>query len=823
MDSPIVRLDYAKRQPLLAWRVLSIFVWVDAVAISVPSNLPSRACVFPHNGYPFCNSSLPLDERIDDLISRLTLEEKPWLLTARYSPKGNISRLGIPEYDWGANCMHGVQSRCSPVRIENGTVVGGGQCPTSFPNANSLGSTFNKTLWRAMGTVIGLELRALWLQNVSENTPDRTPHLGLDCWSPNINIQRDPRWGRNLESPSEDPFLCGVYGTMHTLGLQNNSKLDHRYLQAVATLKHFDANSIEGPFWTPTGEWSARNGSITRHNTNAIISSYDMTTTYLPAFAMAVQKGGAAGIMCSFNRINGVPSCANEWLLQKVLRSDWKFRGYVTSDTGGLDDIRNAHHYTADWNETVAVALRAGCDIESAMWTARGENDGRYIDHIPNAVRLGLVSEADVDRAVRNALEIRFRLGLFDPVEDQPLWNISPEIVQSEPHVQLAKEATAQSLVLLKNDNNIVPITPTNTIALIGPHIHDRSTILGNYLGEVCRGDKSNGCVTSIYEGFGNVTESVAGPLSAAEGCRVMGNDTSRFDEAVGVASMADTVVFVGGLDGVLEGEDKDRPDIRLPLIQQKLLHKIARVNPRVILVLLHGGMIGLDGVIDQVQAIVSMGYPGPYAGTVLPKALYGIENRAWGKTAITWYHDEITEKINMLNFDMGRSPGRTYRYYNGNPNFRFGHGLNPLTKFELKFASSNLPACSANLVLPPTHSNFDISVSVANTGVKAADEVVMCYFVPLDIPRSEPASRLREQLFGFERIHLDPGASTIVAFPISEDALRLADYVGTPLTFSGQYLVSVTNGLDIVQQTVFVTNEGIICRDVPVLESSDH
>jgi beta-glucosidase-like glycosyl hydrolase len=244
-----------------------------------------RACVPPHDMYPFCNTSLPLDERLDDLISRLTLEEKPYLLVARESPKGNISRLGIPEYDWGGNCMHGVQSKCAP----------DGRCPTSFPNPNNLGASFNETLWKAMGSVIGIELRALWLQNVGEKTTSNLPHIGLDCWSPNIDIQRDPRWGRNMETPSEDPFVCGRYGVAYTLGLQNNS-LDDRYLQAVATLKHFDANSLEG-YWNADGTWG-KNAPISRHSVNATISMYDLYSSYLPSFKAAVVEGGAAGIMC---------------------------------------------------------------------------------------------------------------------------------------------------------------------------------------------------------------------------------------------------------------------------------------------------------------------------------------------------------------------------------------------------------------------------------------------------------------------------------------------------------------------------------------------
>ena len=205
-----------------------------------------RACVAPHDKYAFCDASLPIDKRVDDLVSRLKPEEKPPLLTARQSPLGNVSRLGVPEYDWGANCIHGVQSRCTD----------DGRCPTSYPNPNFMGAAFNRSMWHGMAEIIGKELRALWLLGVGEDHSSNLPHLGLDCWSPNIGIVRDPRWGRNLETPSEDPLVCGSFGTEVTRGLQEGE--DARFMQAIVTLKHFDANSLEGP-------WGAH-GHINRHS-----------------------------------------------------------------------------------------------------------------------------------------------------------------------------------------------------------------------------------------------------------------------------------------------------------------------------------------------------------------------------------------------------------------------------------------------------------------------------------------------------------------------------------------------------------------------------
>ena len=818
--------------------------------------LPQRACSAPpHDQYLFCDPTLPLDERLDDLISRLTLEEKPWLLTARVSPYGNLSRLGIPEYNWGANCVHGVQSKCIPppppgsqddgkitTGNNNSTNNNSSRCATSFPNPNTLGSSFNKTSWKEMGRVMGIELRSLWLLGITEysiHAPHaQYTHLGLDCWSPNINIVRDPRWGRNMESPSEDPFVAGVFGTQITLGLQGNITTseegqqhirttttttaaaaaantrrihDSRYLQAVSTIKHFTANSIEGQWWTEDGRWVPHKGNISRHNVNTVVSLYDMTTSYLPAFKRAVQQGGAAGVMCSFNRINGVPSCVNEYLLKRTLRGGteeegddegWKFRGYVTSDTNGINDIRDNHRYTYDWDTTVGLAIEAGCDVESGGTGPSATTDSLYIEYLPSAVRAGIVSEDSIDQALRNALSIRFRLGLFDPVDDQPFWNIPKDTVRSPNHIQSSKEATAQGIVLLKNDHNLIPIDNQKKVALIGPHIHDRTTMVGNYIGEICYNDTTNGCVTSFVEGFTNVTS--VDLIRSSVGCSISGNNKSAFLEAMEVASQSEIVVFIGGLDLKLEEEDWDRPDIRLPQIQADLIEALSEVNSNIILVLLHGGIVGLDRILDKVSSVVSVGYPGPFGGEVIPKVLYGLESRAWGKSTITWYKDSIVDKFNMMDFDMGRTPGRTYRYYIGEPHFKFGHGLNPLMTSDLGHISTlSTNKCPCREV--------EVSVSVSNYGTRDGDEVMLAYFEPQEIPHSQPASKIRRQLFEFDRIHLPVGSSINVTFVVTAKSLELADDAGRAVTFPGLYNLILSNGQDEKTQLVMVDQNGNI------------
>lgn len=821
--------------------------------------------------------------------------------------------------------MHGVQSRCIPPSA--GSSNSTARCPTSFPNANTLGPTFNVTLYRSMGSAIGLELRALWLQNVPEQNWEKYfPHIGLDCWSPNVNIIRDPRWGRNVEAPSEDPYLSGMYGMMHILGLQeplstprrhdcteqqqhqphsdgNSKKTEegmvdiddnkdgftkypYKRLKAVATVKHFAANSLEGPYWTPDGTFDPSRGHISRHSVNSRINLYDLHSTYFRAFKMAIVEGGAAGIMCSYNRINGVPTCVNEDLLRRVLRREWKFEGYITSDTNAIEDVFLHHNYTSSWEETVALALRAGCDVDSSDGPHERPHfstGSKYIDHLADAVRNGWIKESLVDEALRNTLKIRFQLGLFDYDEEEDdndyYWNVPPSVVKSGEHVKLAKEATGQGLVLLKNDDSILPIFGTSTttetsdpvatnaesdttkksndgvaevpstiktIALIGPHIDDRHVMLGNYLGEICFEDPANHCVESFHEGFVHVAEQInrgstcrkgeerETRILVAKGCDVFGSDESHFGIALDVAQQADAVVFIGGLNSELEGEELDRPDIRIPHIQSKLIKEVSAVNPNIVLVLIHGGVVALDDDTESsVKAIVSAGYPGMYAGRIIPEALLGQRTHStWGKLAVTWYKHETMTELNMLDFDMSRPPGRTYRYYTGKPMFEFGYGLNPLTTFELSnltLSAISFPSTSqqnhspkTSMTTMPTSGStartIQISLTVSNVGRfhRGGDEVLLAYFRPADattIPKTEPSSALIRQLFAFERIHLVSGETKQVSsnsFIISPSALTLHDALGMEVLYPGRYIIEVSNGIQTLSTTIRLKSDGL-------------
>lgn len=459
-------------------------------------------------------------------------------------------------------------------------------------------------------------------------------------------------------------------------------------------------------------------------------------------------------------------------------------------------DLIKYYNFTTNWTDTVSATISAGCDVESAAGPPHQSwsTGGQYIDNLPNAVKEGLIDETVIDCALRNALGIRFRLGLFDPIENQPFWHVSPDVVQNFEHMTLAKEATAQGFVLLKNDNNLLPLDPRKRYAVVGPHANDRTAMLGNYFGEICANDGNNECVTSFYEAIEATVNMYKGSAVNATGCNV--NDTSKsgFQSAIDAAKRCDIVVFIGGINLRIEGEANDRYDIRLPQIQRDLLKEVQVVNSNVVLVLLHGGMLAVEDLL-AVKALISTGYPGRYGAEALSNAIFGLTTKAWGKLPVTWYASSIVNELNMVNFDMSKAPGRTYRYYTGEPVFKFGHGLNPLTNFTIELLETR---CNLQRIIE-ADTTCTINIRLSNVGPSRGDEVILAFFRPTKgvIPSSEPASNLQKQLFGFQRINLPVDSSKTVSFEVSSRTLRLFDSYGKPALFPGTYVVEITNGND--------------------------
>jgi beta-D-xylosidase 4 len=705
-----------------------------------------RACSEPqHQQLAFCNASLSTSDRVEDLLSRLPLDEKVTLLTARASPKGNMSSIGLPEYNCGTNCA------------------------TSFPNPVNLGAIFDPQAVFDMAQVIGWELRALWLEGARENYA-AGPHLGLDCWSPNININRDPRWGRNMETPSEDPLVNSKYGVAYTRGLQEGK--DKRYLQAVVTLKHYAAYSYE------------HYDGIDRMAFNAFVSRYDFADTYLPAFEASVVQGKAKGVMCSYNSVNGMPMCANEQLNTKLLREALGFDGYITSDSGAIEGIYQQRHYTKSLCEAGRLAILSGTDVNSGSV---------YKKCLAELVTSGQLPEKAVDDAMRRTLKLRFELGLFDPIGDQPYWHVAPSEVNTAESKQLSLGLTRKSLVLLQNHGNILPLSKGNKLAVIGPHAKAKRALLGNYLGQMCHGDYLEvGCVQTPLEAI--ATANGAPNTVYAKGSGINDTSTAEFDEAEAAAREADAVVLFLGIDTTIEREAWDRENIDMPNIQMQLLKRVRRVGKPTVVVLLNGGVVGIEELILHTDGVVEAFYPGFFGAQAVADVLFG-DAVPSGKLPVTMYPSNYINSVDMKSMSMTKYPGRSYRYYKEVPVFPFGWGLS-YTKFTLALDGDG-DVHDPNEPLVVTRGlDQTVSVILSNDGDLVGDEVVLAFFRPLSVNATGNAALLNEQLFDYRRVSLRPTQYRKLSFRIDQSTLAMVDDNGNQASFPGFYEVILTNGV---------------------------
>jgi len=398
------------------------------------------------------------------------------------------------------------------------------------------------------------------------------------------------------------------------------------------------------------------------------------------------------------------------------------------------------------------------------------------------------LAESAVDAALRNALGIRFRLGLFDPIEDQPYWKVPPSVVESDDHVAKAVDATAQGLVLLENRDKLLPISPGKKVAVVGPHATDSTVMLGNYLGQICP-DSNPHCVLSFFDAINETVIAAGGSANWSHGCTVHGNSTEGFADTVALAKDADIVIYIGGLDGSIEGEGHDRIDVGLPPIQLQLLKELMAVNKNMVVCLMHGGMVGLESISSDVTALVSMGYPGRYAAASLAATLFGQTDHAWGKTTVTWYKSTITSDLDMVDFSMSKAPGRTYRYYTGEPVYPFGYGLG-YTTFDVTADAASVSVSGG--------AAKNVTITVHNTGVVSGDEVILAYFTAEDgvIPSQEPAVRIQKQLFDFARVHAKAGETATAVFEVSAESVTLHKEAGDSTAWPGKYSLVFTNGV---------------------------
>ncbi|PWH16935.1 MAG: glycosyl hydrolase [Anaerolineae bacterium] len=671
----------------------------------------------------YLNPELSITDRVRDLISRLTLEEKVGLMS---HPAHGIPRLGIPAYNYWSEALHGV--------ARNGRA-------TVFPQAIGMAATWDKDLIQQVASAIGDEGRAKYHAALKRNGYT-DQYQGLTFWSPNINIFRDPRWGRGQETWGEDPFLTGEMGAAFVRGLQG----DHpKYLKAAACAKHYAVHS--GP-------------ERDRHHFNAIVSMRDLRETYLPAFKKLVTEAKVESVMGAYNRTLDEPCCASQLLLEDILRGEWGFQGHVVSDCGALNDFHANHKVTADAAESAALALKKGCDLGC----------DHVFNEIPEAIRRSLITEADVDRALERTLATRFKLGMFDPPECVPFASIGMEVVACEAHRQLAYRAAVESIVLLKNKNNILPIKPdARKIFVTGPTATSMEVLLGNYYGF---NDQMvtflEGITARLPEGMGMEYH----PGALLKHPREVAQTWAPY-----MAQSADVAIVCGGSSPFLEGEEGesllsplngDRESISLPEVQVNYIKELAAHGAKIVLVLTGGSPIALGEVEDLVDAILFVWYPGMEGGHAVASVLFG-DAAPSGKLPVTF-----PKSLDQLPpFDDYRMAGRTYRYMTEEPLYPFGFGLSYTT-----FAYRDLQAET------PSRQGFRAWVTVENTGRVAADEVVQFYISALESRLPVPISRL----IGFQRIHLRPGECRTVEIAVTPEMLMIYNEAGNPILEAGKF-----------------------------------
>ncbi|MGB5942448.1 MAG: glycoside hydrolase family 3 C-terminal domain-containing protein [Leeuwenhoekiella sp.] len=832
----------------------------------------------------FLNPTLKFEERVQILVSQMTTDEK---ISQLMNDAPAIERLKIPKYNWWNECLHGV--------ARNGFA-------TVFPQSITVAASFNKPLINEIGIVIADEARAKYHHALRQGK--REIYGGLDFWSPNINIFRDPRWGRGHETYGEDPYLTGELATAFIKGLQGD---DPKYLKTIATAKHFAVHS--GP-------------EALRHSFDVDVSERDLYETYLPAFRKTVKDAKVYSVMGAYNRFRGESASGHDFLLNQLLRKQWGFDGYVVSDCRAIRDIKTGHHLADTEAEAASIGLKGGCDL----------NCGNYYQYLNEALDQGLVTEKDIDQALSRLLLARFKMGMFDPDDEVPFTMISEDIVCSSAHNTLARKASQESIVLLQNRNQLLPLKNENIskIAVIGPNADNWESLVGNYhgtpknpvtflkgitnkvqpeieilyaegahLGEdkhnlkpipgiyLETNEGSQGLMASYYDNmewsgdpvlqrvddnihfwwehqpiskklidnFSIKWEGVLKPkksgnyelgIFSKRGMRVLiaGKEISNgkgsehhglyatqtvaleagkkypleayyfsdksnahahllwampdenlIDRAVAVTKEADIAVVVLGLSQRLEGEDGDRTDIALPKEQLALLQAVKATGKPVVLVINAGSALALNWAKENIDTILSVGYPGEEGGNALADVLFGDYNPA-GRLPITYY-SSLEELPPFENYDMDN---RTYRYYGGTPLFPFGYGLS-YTDFEY-----------SNIDIPKQMRAGDtltLRVQVTNTGKLAGDEVVQLYLK--DNKASTP--RPTHQLEGFKRIHLKAGESKTVTFHLTPRQFSVINKKEKRVIEPGWFTLFVGGGQPHMKNTSQVISANLLVK----------
>lgn len=716
----------------------SVLKMAAAALLALATALPSAAQL------PYLDKSLSPERRAEDLLGRLTLVEKASLMDFN-SPA--IPRLGIPAYNWWNEALHGV--------ARNGYA-------TMYPMPIGMAASFDPQLIEGVFTSVSDEARVKYRLARTVETRESMQYAGLTFWTPNINIFRDPRWGRGMETYGEDPFLTGLLGSAVVRGLQGDFSDGH--LKAQACAKHFAVHS--GP-------------ESLRHTFDANVSERDLWETYLAAFKDLVTKAGVQEVMFAYNRFEGYPCGASKRLLQDILRDEWGYKGLIVSDCWAVSDFvgEQYHNWSESREEAIAAATLAGMDVEC----------GNLTNLLPRAVSQGLLTESDIDSHVKRLLAVRFALGEMD--FDSPWDNIPESALCSEEHKAQSLDIARKSMVLLKNDG-ILPLAKDAKVALVGPNAADSVMMWGNYEGTPVR---TVTLLDAMRERIPDL-KYVKGCPHAAE----LEETPTDIDAVVASLDGYQTVIFAGGITPRLEGEQMDdvnipgflggdRTSIELPAIQKKLVAALVAAGKKVIFVNFSGSTIAFKDEDKTCSAILQAWYPGQEGGYAVADVLYGDFNPS-GRLPLTFYADDSQVK-DFKDYDM---EGRTYRYFRGTPLYAFGHGLSYTTFKYGKPRVKNLADGTKAVV-----------VKVKNRGRRDGDEIVQLY-----VSRPDDAQGPIKALRGVKRVSLKSHKAQKVVIPIDDETFNWWDAeAGRVVPRSGEYVLYVGgSSADSAQKTIKVT-----------------
>ena len=671
-------------------------------------------------------------KRAKALVEQMTLVEKVFQMV-HDAPA--IERLGIPAYNWWNEGLHGV-ARAGVA--------------TMFPQAIGMAAAFDEDIMEIVGDAISTEARAKF--NAQQEFKDYDIYKGLTMWSPNINIFRDPRWGRGHETYGEDPYLTARLGVRYVEGMQGK---DSRYLKVAACAKHFAVHS------GPEG---------LRHEFNAQVTQQDLYETYLPAFQALVQEAGVESVMGAYNRVNGEPCNGSKTLLKDILRDKWGFDGHVVTDCWAIKDFYEGHHVTSGPIDSVALAVSAGCDV----------NCGTLFVYLIQAVEEGLISEDKITEACERLFTTRMKMGLFDDKDQVPFNKIPYAVVNSEEMNKLNLQVTEKTLVLLKNENQLLPLKKEElrTIGVIGPNANSRKALQGNYEGTASR-------YVTVLEGIQDyVGDDVR--VFYSEGCHLhkksvsaLGRENDRISEVKAVCKESDIVIVCLGLDADLEGEEGDtgnefasgdKPNLNLPGLQEELLKTIYECGKPVVLVLLSGSAMAINWAEDHIPAIIQGWYPGSQGGKAIARMLFG-DCVPEGKLPVTFYRS--TEELpEFTDYSM---KNRTYRYMETTPLYPFGYGLS-YTDFVI-----SEPKVSTEVI---TEQGAKVSCFVKNDGKYPGRATLQVYV------KAHREGTPKAQLKGIKKVYLEPGEEKEVSILLPPSAFALCNEEGTPVVEKDSYTI---------------------------------